>query len=135
MTDEEDTRQTPAEAAGTGAGAGGLAASIGARNLWIIILTMPAVFLVVVAIIIAIFGKPGKGAAEDAAVVEASAPAASATMDNTAPIAINAGETIKSVTLDGDRLAAIISGPDGDYVVIYDVVKGEEISRIAFRRD
>ena len=56
------------------AGVGGLAQSIGTRNLWIIILTMPAVFLVVVAAIIAIFGKPGRDKAVEAespAVVEA----------------------------------------------------------------
>ena len=122
-------------------GMGGLAQSIGARNLWIIILTMPAVFLVAVAAIIAIFGKPKteedviSGAAPDGAIEEvlpASGP--SATGGSVGDfIGIEPGAAAGAIALDGDRLAVRVDGPGGGVVVIYDIAKGEEIARIPFR--
>ncbi len=115
-------------------GLGGLAHSIGTRNLWLIILTMPAVFLVAVAAIIAIFGKPKKDEAELATpvVVEDVADVNAAPADM-AGLALAPGEAAGAIALDGDRLAVRVSGPDGVVVVIYDIVKGEEIARIPIK--
>ncbi len=113
------------------AGVGGLAQSIGTRNLWIIILTMPAVFLVAVAAIIAIFGKPKKDEAELGAPVAVEDVAdVDAAPTDIAALALAPGETVGAIALDGDRLAVRVAGPDGVVVVIYDIVKGEEIARI-----
>ena len=135
--DHPDGAPKAAAGGGPNAGIGDIAAAIGTRNLWIIILTMPAVFLAVVAIIIVMFGKPGKETGEDPAPQASTQSAVSVSGDTaaSAPISLRAGETIKSLTLDGDRLAATIVGPDGEFVVIYDIGKGEEISRIGIKRD
>lgn len=106
-------------------GLGALAQSIGARNLWIIILTMPAVFLVVVAAIIAVFGKPRS--AEEATAEPVAQPVAAG---EPAPITIAADAAAGAIALDGDRLAVRIDGPDGVVVVIYDIAKGEVIARV-----
>jgi hypothetical protein len=113
-------------------GVGGIAHSIGARNLWIIILTMPAVFLAAVAAIIAIFGKPGDETAEEipAAVAEA-APAASE-IPAVEAISVPAGAAPGAIALDGDRLAVRIDGPDGTVVVVYDLARGEVVARVPF---
>ena len=131
---QEDNDAAPA------AGFSDLAQSIGTRNLWIIILTMPAVFLVIVAGIIAVFGKPGKKAEEAAApviseaVVE-KAPVADGSVPGAAPITLSAGEAAGAIALDGDRLAVRVDGPDGVVVVIYDIAKGEEVARIPITQD
>ncbi len=142
---DNDTTQAPASPAagpstgpntGPNTGIGGIAHSIGTRNLWLIILTMPAVFLVAVAAIIAIFGKPKKeetAMAAPAEIEEASPVTASSA--GAAPIALSEGQSAGAIALDGDRLAVRVDGPDGVVVVIYDIVKGEEIARIPVTRD
>ena len=128
-TQSENTQTETSPTPNTGLG--GLAHSIGTRNLWLIILTMPAVFLVAVAAIIAIFGKPKKDEAELAAPVAVEDTAVAETPpSDMAALALAPGEAAGAIALDGDRLAVRISGPDGVVVVIYDIVKGEEIARI-----
>lgn len=125
-------------AAPPAAGFGGLAQAIGTRNLWIIILTMPAVFLVIVAAIIAVFGKPG---GQKTAAADAPAPAAVAAAAAEAPahvpeaISVPAGAAPGAIALDGDRLAVRLDGPDGAVVVIYDLAKGEVVARVPFKTD
>jgi len=128
--DEPEVTQTQSAPQGPGNGIGGLAQSIGARNLWIIILTMPAVFLVAVAAIIAIFGKP-KGAedAEPVAAIEEDV-VAEAVEDLPDTIAVPMQAAPGAIALDGDRLAVRLDGPDGVVIVIYDIAKGEEIMRV-----
>lgn len=139
-----ETENSPQSAAAPDTGFGGLAQSIGTRNLWIIILTMPAVFLVLVAAIIAVFGKPkgqeadiaAPAAAQKDAIVEASAPPLmKAPASANAPITLQAGEAAGAMALDGDRLALRLDGPDGVVVVIYDIAKGEEVARIPVARE
>ncbi len=127
------------------------AASIGVRNLMIIIVTMPLVFIVVVMAIIAVFG----GDDEEPALAEAPAPVErggavrSSPADNLvepAPgvpavkplrasvpsgVALPAGAEAGAIALDGDRLAIRIDGPDGVTVVIYDVTTGERVQTIS----
>ncbi|WP_375202066.1 hypothetical protein [Hyphococcus sp.] len=138
---DNDTTQAPASPAagpntGPNTGIGGIAQSIGTRNLWLIILTMPAVFLVAVAAIIAIFGKPKKEetAAAAPAAIEGTAPATASSAGG-APIALGEGQSAGAIALDGDRLAVRVDGPDGAVVIVYDIVKGEEIARIPVTRD
>src|SRR5262245_46256776 len=105
-------------------GAGVLANAIGARNLMIVIVTMPLVFLIVVMATITIVGRPGdrdegraKGAVHsvpaDVAVLEqpaalgrgaAGAASASLLSGDPAPLALPRGAKIASMALDGDRL-------------------------------
>lgn len=136
MNDSANSDQASGAAQPAAPGPGGIAQSIGARNLWIIILTMPAVFLVAVAAIIAMFGKPRGADAEPAALIAAdeSAPAAAPSAAAEA-ISIPAGAAPGAIALDGDRLAVRIDGPDGVVIVIYDLAKGEVIARVPFRAD
>jgi len=112
-------------------GLGGLAHSIGTRNLWLIILTMPAVFLVAVAAIIAIFGKPKKDEAELAAPVSVEGTAVAETPpSDRAALSLARGEAAGAIALDGDRLAVRVSGPDGEWVYVYDLRDGATIARL-----
>lgn len=45
-------------------------------------------------------------------------------------LAIPAGAAIRSMVLDGNRLAIHLSGADGDQIVVVDVRRGSEISRM-----
>ena len=119
-------------AAAPSTGFGDLAQSIGTRNLWIIILAMPAVFLVIVAAIIAIFGGAEEEEADIAAPAVVEDRAVTAPSAASAPIALGAGEAAGAIALDGDRLAVRVDGPDGVVVVVYDIAQGEEIARIPF---
>lgn len=123
------------------------AASIGTRNLMIIIVTMPLVFLVVVMAIIAVFGGN-----DDDAVASVAPPAASPVVRSTpvevlsepaiagvqsvlpvnaaAPIALPDGAEAGAISLDGDRLAVRIDGPDGAAIVIYDLTQGAVIQTV-----
>jgi hypothetical protein len=129
VTDAENTET----AAPADAGFAGLANSIGTRNLWIIILAMPAVFLVIVAAIIAVFGRPGA----DKTPAEAAAPAeetVAAPEPEVLPegIAVPEGAAPGAIALDGDRLAVRLDGPDGVEIVVYDLAKGEIVARVPF---
>ena len=128
---------------------GSLAASIGVRNLWIIILAMPAVFLVVVAAIIAIFGKPKSDPKTELPPIEAVELEARPNSDasgevsvevtnpsvGTAPITIPRDAAAGSIALDGDRLAIRVDGPAGVVIVVYDLAKGEVIARVPVRAE
>jgi len=128
----DPVRPKTSPAISVGGGLGGLAESIGARNLWIIILTMPAVFLVLVAAIIAVFGKPKPAEPEEAAVVEEGVAADVATEALPEAIAVPVDAAPGAIALDGDRLAVRLDGPDGAVIVIYDIAKGEEVTRVPF---
>ena len=140
---------TPSAGSGQQSGMGSLAASIGVRNLWIIILAMPAVFLVVVAAIIAIFGKPRSEPKTELPPIEAVELEARPNSDasgevsvevtnpsvGTAPITIPRDAAAGSIALDGDRLAIRVDGPAGVVIVVYDLAKGEVIARVPVRAE
>ncbi|MEZ5892012.1 MAG: hypothetical protein R3C58_02525 [Parvularculaceae bacterium] len=132
MTNADDEKT---ENAAPPSGFVGVAGAIGARNLKIAIVAMPLVFIVAVWAVIAIFGPPGGKKRDDApAIVAASAPVAVAATAPSSAIALKEGEEIRSLTLDGDRLAATVDGPNGAFIVIYDIAKSEEIARIPVAR-
>ncbi|GJL95065.1 MAG: hypothetical protein DHS20C05_14700 [Hyphococcus sp.] len=128
----------------------GVAAMLGTKNLLIIIVTMPFVFLVVVMTIIGIFGRPG--ADEDRTVEAATTsvrstavetleepsvagqrvilPVTASTGDLSSAIALPAGAQAGAISLDGDRLAVRIDTDDGAMVVIYDLAKGAAVQTI-----
>lgn len=115
-----------------------IAASIGTRNLMIIIVTMPLVFLAVVTVIIAVFGRDDEdgivSAPADAVIVdrlaEPALASAGATPASPAAISVDAGANITAMSLDGDRLALRIDGPTGVSIVIYDIAEGVVVQRI-----
>lgn len=152
MTDQQQTafEASPApETAGRS-----LASAIGARNLMIIIVTMPLVFLIVVMATIAIFGRPGADKAQTAdaervvAAVDRSAlaqpaPAAPAGVIAPspaslalapAPLILPPGADITSMALDGNRLAVRIDGKDGGAIVVYDLASGTAVQSIEIKR-
>jgi len=155
MTDEDKRPFEPVAApAGTGAS---LAQAIGARNLMIIIVTMPLVFLVVVMATIAVFGRPGGGkdAGADLGIARAggergtlaqpgpsaqgstgvTAPSrASLTLDP-APLVLPPGAEISSMALDGDRLVLSVDGKDGGEIIVYDLAGGAMVQRIKVVRE
>ncbi len=148
---DRDTENREELAAGEGdantfASVGGM---IGTRNLLIIIITMPLVFLAAVAMIITIFGSPledNKGATRAGETVRSTAveseEAASAQGRRTvlvtpastgvasAGIALPENMAAGAISLDGDRLAVRIDGEDGASVVIYDLVQGAVVQTI-----
>lgn len=121
---------------------GDIAVSIGSRNLLIIIVTMPLVFIAVVTVIIKLFGGgDDAGLASEAAAPIAverlaePAPTRSATAVTTisadpSAIGLAAGADVTAMSLDGDRLALRVDGPDGVSIVIYDLTAGAVIQRI-----
>ena len=120
-----------------------VAAKIGAKNLKIIIITMPFVFLIVVGAIIAVFGKPRSSKADDATVEIAAAapPAASAafadieySLAGEGGFNLPAGAEIKSMAIDGDRLAIHIDLENGAAIVIYDLQQDAVIKTIPIAR-
>lgn len=116
-----------------------LAQAIGTRNLLIIIVTMPLVFVLVVVATLSVFGRPGAGrerAAATTPVATLEQPAARVTLPLAAnagapaPLILPRGGALGAMALDGDRLALRIDTPEGGQIVIYDVVRGVEIQRI-----
>lgn len=122
------------------------ASAIGARNLLIIIITMPLVFLVVVVGILAVFGGPGDGAGPAREGAVRSTPAATLeepdmagrravlpvpAAESLAPgIALPAGARAGAIALDGDRLALRVDAEDGAMIVIYDLAENAVIKTI-----
>lgn len=124
-----------------------VAGMIGTKNLLIIIVTMPFVFLVVVMAIIAIFGNPGEetsAAAEGTApVVETIAieepaadgqrvvlPIPAASDDAVGAIALPAGAEAGAISLDGNRLAVRVESDDGAMIVIYDLSQNTVVQTV-----
>ena len=135
---EPHNQEKAASSPDTGMGAG-VAESIGVRNLKIIIVAMPFVFMAGVAAVIAIFGPPGasRGAEEAVAVEPASVEVAaienSEIVDAAAKsIAVPAGTKPGAMSLDGDRLALRFDGADGSIVVIYDIAEQRVVDQITF---
>lgn len=124
-----------------------IASKIGAKNLLIIIVTMPFVFLVVVMAIIAVFGRPGEekaasvspGAVRSTPVVELNAPADGqrvvlpmpASAESLAKaIALPEGAKTGAMALDGNRLAIRVDSDEGAMIVIYDLEADEVVKTI-----
>lgn len=127
-------------------GASSLAHAIGARNLFIAIVTMPIVFLLVVMAVIAFFGKPGAkperaadgvrpGAvlsqpAPIAAAPSAAAPVHPAAAFDPAPLILPSGDDITAMAVDGDRLVLRVKGRSGGEIIVYDLATGATVKRI-----
>jgi len=138
------TMDTPDTEAVPQKGFTGLAAAIGARNLIIVIITMPLAFVAVVAASLALFGKPGgEDEATSPDIVRSVAasevltqppqgvtPPAPVSAAARASLVLSAKEDIAAMALDGDRLALRVKGPSGGSIVIYDLTSGAEIQRI-----
>lgn len=107
--------------------AGSVAGMIGTRNLKIAIITMPFVFMAVVAVIIAVFGRPGRADT----VREPTVPSLSSlSVDNAAGVGLPAGAEIGSIAFDGDRLAIHVKARDGAMILIYDLQANAVVKRI-----
>jgi len=134
--------------AGQSDGAQPIGGMIGARNLLIIIVTMPLVFLGVVAAIIMTFGSPlsKKDSVRTSHSTVRSTPAAPSGADNTmsgqramlaipassadGAIALPEGAAPGAISLDGDRLAVRVDDPDGAVIVIYDLAQRRVIQSV-----
>lgn len=135
-----------------------IANSLGARNLMIIIFTMPVVFVAVLAAIIMVFGGPDK--AEEAAaepnvvrstLVSENGGNINRTQTNNGQRAVLAipaatgavagainlptGARAGSIALDGDRLAVRLDTRDGAAIVIYDLERNEVIRTVPLMRE
>ena len=114
-----------------------------ARALMVGVVTMPAVFLVVVMVALALFGRPAPvvaAAAERAApdrllqpsarpATGASYSAATTQAPQSAGIPIAEDARISGIALDGDRVALHLEGPMGQQILIYDYSKGRVIAQ------
>lgn len=120
---------------------GSVAMQIGTKNLLIIIVTMPFVFLVVVMSIIALFGDPKKHKTADAAPAAALEQPAVAGQRVVLPmpasvagapgaIALPQGATAGALALDGDRLAVRVDTEGGAMIVIYDLKQGAVVETV-----
>ena len=149
--EQEERRETDPlefrEAAPTAQSVGGM---LGTKNLLIIIVTMPFVFLVVVMAIIGLVGKPEKASKAEAPSVVRSIetvdeaqssgvatsgqrvvlpmPASLTTLASA--IELPAGATPGAISLDGDRLALRVDTDDGAMIVIYDLATDQVVKTI-----
>lgn len=123
------------------------ASAIGTRNLLIIIITMPLVFLVVVMAIIGFLGDPDEARTAAAPGAVRSTPVAAAegsdvagrravlpvpaAAEGSAPaLALPAGAEIGAMALDGDRLALRVETAEGAMIVIYDLMDDAVVKTI-----
>jgi len=110
-----------------------------ARALAVGVVTMPAVFVVVVLVALALFGKPAAGPeneSEDGVEMLAQPEARPATgpafastagfVDN--GLGISEDSRIESVSLDGDRVAIHVESPSGAEIIIYDFIERRVIA-------
>lgn len=105
------------------------------------VLAMPAVFLAIVFVALALFGKPGEEAPALAAapqsppraqIAPAGGPAAApASADSRGVITVPDDARIESIALDGDRVALHIEGPAGREIVVYDMREGRRVAAAA----
>ncbi|MEM8936125.1 MAG: hypothetical protein AAGC77_06935 [Pseudomonadota bacterium] len=152
QSDRPDYRDDPAESFSS------VAATIGARNLLVIIVTMPFVFIAVVLGAIAIFGPPDEESAQASATsvrstAVAAAPVVSsveiAESDEAAttsdalvlpiPAAVDSyssaivlpeGAATGAISLDGDRLALRVDSEEGSMIIIYDLANKSIIQTV-----
>ncbi len=134
MANEQERLETHAadnvSPPGEAPSAGSVAQMIGTRNLLIIIVTMPFVFLAVTAAIIALLGR----SKEDAALAAPDAPMTASALSAVAStpsqvqldalaagIALPAGASVGAIALDGDLLAMRLDSEAGAMIVIYDL--------------
>ncbi len=100
------------------------------------VLAMPAVFLAIVFVALAVFGKPGESAPARAGAASPAqatfAPAvrapAAATPEARGVITLPDEARIGAIALDGDRVALEVVGPAGHDIVIYDYREGRQIA-------
>lgn len=120
----------------------GIGAVIGTRNLLIIIVTMPLVFIVVVAGIIMLFGSPrdkdseqqtARSAVHSTPIEAADAALAIAASDGSA-IVLPDGAAAGAISLDGDQLAVRIDSDEGAAIVIYDLTQSRVVQTVPLRR-
>ena len=103
-----------------------------ARALAVGVITMPAVFIVVVIAALALFGKPsnepatGRSASEletlDQPASMAATSATFASARSTPSIALGEDRRVTSIALDGDRIALHVESPLGSEILVYDYV-------------
>lgn len=111
------------------------AAATPAASVIASVIAMPAAFLVVVFVAIALFGEPGaqRSAAapetltQPAAARAASPIFASAEKDIRGVIPLAEDARIASIALDGDRVALSIESPAGREILVYDFRAGRRI--------
>ncbi len=102
------------------------------------VLAMPAVFLAIVFVALALFGKPGEAEPAMADASEtlsqpARSPAAGPTLaaapsDARGVIALPDDARVAAIALDGDRIALHVEGPAGREIVVYDYREGRQIA-------
>lgn len=117
-----------------------VAAMIGTKNLKIIIITMPFVFMAAVAVFIAVFGRPGEranAAMQTSLQSESVAPESLGGLsipplpvDGSDGIVLPKGAEIGSMAFDGDRLAVHVTVPGGVMIVVYDLQKNIVVQTI-----
>jgi len=140
QTDADDETPQPASAAEPASFTrhNNEAAANPAPSMIVGILAMPAVFLAIVFVALAAFGKPGEVASTDVAAadrllqpaqVRAVAPSlASASSIRRGAIALFDDARIQSIALDGDRVALHVEGPMGREIIIFDYREGRQIA-------
>jgi hypothetical protein len=114
-----------------------------AQSMMVGIITMPAVFFVVVLGALALFGAPAAvkpvetASASLSATDSLSQPAkaraaepvfASALTGQPLAISLTDDQRIRSIALDGDRVALHVEGPEGQEILVYDFLQGRVIA-------
>lgn len=103
-----------------------------ARALAVGVVTMPAVFVVIVIAALALFGKPAteptfeRGASTlemlDQPAARAATPATFAAARSTPSISLGEDRRVTSISLDGNRIALHVESPLGSEILVYDYV-------------
>ncbi len=113
-------------------GPSGAPAPSSAPSMIVGVMAMPAVFLAIVLVALAVFGKPGEDAPPVAATPVAAAPPAlplaAALPAARGAIALPDDARIEAIALDGDRVALHVEGPAGHEIIIYDYREGRQLA-------
>lgn len=114
-----------------------------AQSMMVGIITMPAVFFIVVLGALALFGAPAAvkpvaaapsaqastASLQQPAQARAAEPVfASAPSGKPLAIALSDDQRVRSIALDGDRVALHIEGPEGQEILVYDFLQGRVIA-------
>ncbi len=84
-------------------------------------------FVLVLSAIVYQASRLGESGAPEAARAAAGLPAAEIA------VPVGAGTTVSGVTLDGDRMAVQLDGPDGAEIAVIDLASGRMVSRVRLK--
>lgn len=102
--------------------------------LKVAVLVMGVIFIVgFAALLVTIFYQSTQLVTKSTDQTTPSAPPAGASPVPAFDIAVSKDQTVESVTMDGNRVALYLNGPDGREIAVVDLVNGKVVSRVRLK--